>query len=64
MEVKTINILVIEDNTDDVFLLRTMLQKVTDRRFELHHIGTLASGLTRLAEGNVDVVLLESFAAR
>ncbi len=59
MEVKTINILVIEDNTDDVFLLRTMLQKVTDRRFELHHIGTLASGLTRLAEGNVDVVLLD-----
>jgi sigma-B regulation protein RsbU (phosphoserine phosphatase) len=59
MEIKTINILLVEDNPDDVFFLRMMLQKVAGTHFELHAANSLASGLTRLAEGNINVVLLD-----
>jgi PAS domain S-box-containing protein len=57
MEIKTIKLLLVEDNPDDVFLLRTMLGKVGGTVFELHHVETLASALARVAEGNIDVVL-------
>lgn len=57
MEIKTIKLLLVEDNPDDVFLLRTMLGKVSGPGFELHHVNNLAAGLTRVAEGNIDVVL-------
>jgi PAS domain S-box-containing protein len=59
MEIKTIKILLVEDNPDDVFFLRMVLHKVTGTHFELHPVKTLAAGLTRLAEGNIDVVLLD-----
>ncbi|HUD48972.1 MAG TPA: SpoIIE family protein phosphatase [Candidatus Baltobacteraceae bacterium] len=59
MEIKTISILLIEDNPDDVFFLRMMLQKVAGVHFELHPVTDLASGLTRLAQGNIDVILLD-----
>ena len=59
MELKTINILLVEDNPDDVFFLRMMLQKVAGAHFEFHDAKNLSSGLTRLAEGNIDVVLLD-----
>jgi sigma-B regulation protein RsbU (phosphoserine phosphatase) len=59
MELKTINILLVEDNPDDVFFLRMMLQKVAGAHFEFHAAKNLSSGLTRLAEGNIDVVLLD-----
>ncbi|HEX4122517.1 MAG TPA: PAS domain S-box protein [Verrucomicrobiae bacterium] len=59
MEIKTIKILLVEDNPDDVFFLRMVLHKVTGTHFELHPVKTLANGLSRLAEGNIDVVLLD-----
>jgi PAS domain S-box-containing protein len=59
MEIKTINVLVVEDNPDDVFFLGMMLQKVAAAHFELHPVPNLASALKRLAQGNVDVVLLD-----
>ncbi|HEY3912839.1 MAG TPA: PAS domain S-box protein, partial [Verrucomicrobiae bacterium] len=59
MEIKTIKILLVEDNPDDVFFLRMVLHKVTGTHFELHPVKTLAAGLIRLAEGNIDVVLLD-----
>src|SRR6202012_1799608 len=52
MEIKTIKILLVEDNPDDVFFLRMVLHKVTGTHFELHPVKTLAAGLSRLAEGN------------
>ena len=64
MEIKTIKILLVEDNPDDVFFLRMVLHKVTGTHFELHPVKTLAAGLSRLAEGNIDVVLLDSDATR
>jgi sigma-B regulation protein RsbU (phosphoserine phosphatase) len=36
-----------------------MLQKVAGAHFEFHDAKNLSSGLTRLAEGNIDVVLLD-----
>jgi sigma-B regulation protein RsbU (phosphoserine phosphatase) len=59
MKIKAINILLVEDNPDDVFFLRMMLNKVSGAHFELHPVQDLATGLTRLAEGNIDVVLLD-----
>src|SRR5580658_8245944 len=59
METDIINILLIEDNPDDVYFLRLMLQKVAGVHFELHPVTNLAAGLARLAEGNIQVVLVD-----
>jgi sigma-B regulation protein RsbU (phosphoserine phosphatase) len=59
MEIKTIKILLIEDNPDDVLFLRMALQKVTSTHFQLESADSLAAGLTRLEAGNIDVILLD-----
>jgi sigma-B regulation protein RsbU (phosphoserine phosphatase) len=59
MEIKTIKILLVEDNPDDVFYLRMVLHKVTGTHFELESTGSLASTTKRLAIGNIDVILLD-----
>jgi sigma-B regulation protein RsbU (phosphoserine phosphatase) len=59
METDIINILLIEDNPDDVYFLRLMLQNVAGVHFELHPVTNLAAGLARLAEGNIEVVLVD-----
>src|SRR5665213_4081009 len=59
MEIKTIKILLVEDNPDDVFYLRMVLHKVTGTHFELESTNDLASSAQRLAAGDIDVVLLD-----
>ena len=59
MEIKTIKILLVEDNPDDVFYLRMVLHKVTGTHFELESTNDLASSAKRLAKGDIDVILLD-----
>jgi sigma-B regulation protein RsbU (phosphoserine phosphatase) len=59
MEIKNIKILLVEDNSDDVFFLRMVLQKVTGTHFQLEPVKSLAAGISRLEQGGIDVVLLD-----
>lgn len=54
-----IRILLIEDTPEDAHLLRTLLAQEPEHRFELQHADRLAKGLKRLAQGGIDVVLLD-----
>ena len=55
----TINVLLIEDNPQHVALLDQMLAESLDDRFRLFHTDSVASGLARLAEGGIDLILLD-----
>jgi phosphoserine phosphatase RsbU/P len=59
MEIKTIKLLLIEDNPDDAQLLRLALHKATGVRFQLEVATNLKEGLRRLAQGGVEVILLD-----
>jgi signal transduction histidine kinase len=52
-------VLLIEDNEDDAYLIREMLQEKPDLGIQLEWVDRLSSGLTRLAEGQTDLVLLD-----
>ncbi len=52
-------ILLIEDNEDDVLTIREMLAEEKDATFDLELTDCLGKGLTRLAEGKIDLVLLD-----
>jgi len=54
-----VNILLIEDNPGDARLIREMLRELTADRFALEQADRLATGLARLAEGGVYLVLLD-----
>ncbi len=57
MDLRTI--LLIEDNPADAALVRTVLEDHAAARFRLEHRDRLASGLERLRQGGVDLVLLD-----
>lgn len=59
MDTKTIKVLLIEDNPDDVFFLRMVLRKIDGTNFQLEPAEDLAKGLKRLAQGGVDIILLD-----
>lgn len=59
MEAKPIKVLLVEDNPEDVFLLERILQKAKGARFELETADSLGKALSRLEQGNIDVVLLD-----
>jgi sigma-B regulation protein RsbU (phosphoserine phosphatase) len=59
MEIRKINILLIEDNPDDVILLQGTLEKVGGGRFELETAVKMADALAWLARGQTDLVLLD-----
>ena len=59
MEAKTINILLIEDNPDDVHFLRMVLHKATGVRFQIDSAQNLQESVPRLAQGGIDVILLD-----
>ena len=59
MEKAAIKILLIEDMAADAQLVREMLTNVEDFTFGLEHAGRLSTGLERLTEGNVDIILLD-----
>ncbi len=52
-------ILLVEDNPGDIRLLREYLKEAGADRYQITHADRLAGGLERLAEANVDAVLLD-----
>lgn len=58
---ETIQVLLIEDNPDDARLIGTMLTKLqgTSLSLKLDWVGRLSEGLSRLSEGDVDLILLD-----
>jgi PAS domain S-box-containing protein len=56
---KHIKVLLIEDNPDHTHLLRVMLDEITDNIYDLECAARLSEGLDYLAEGGIDVVLLD-----
>ncbi|MGA9351794.1 MAG: response regulator [Anaerolineae bacterium] len=52
-------VLLIEDNEDDALIIREMLVKAKGAPFDLEWADRLSTGLERLAEGGIDVVLLD-----
>ena len=53
------HVLLIEDNEDDAYLIGERLTERTAADIELEWVDRLESGLTRLAEDKIDVVLLD-----
>jgi serine phosphatase RsbU (regulator of sigma subunit) len=56
---KTIKVLLIEDNRGDVRLIQEFLGEVSGLHFELESADRLAAGLARLGKGGIDIVLLD-----
>ncbi len=54
-----IKVLLVEDNPGDARLLQEFLAEGDSSQFELAHVTRLSAGLKRLAEGGIDVVLLD-----
>jgi len=54
-----INVLVIEDNAEYAELIRQVLVRGKDPLFSIHHADRLSTGLSSLASGDVDAVLLD-----
>jgi PAS domain S-box-containing protein len=52
-------VLLIEDNPGDARLMREYLSDPAGALFDLEHVDTLAQGLERLAQGGIDLVLLD-----
>ena len=52
-------VLLIEDNEDDALIIRQVLVEARGAPFDLEWAHRLAAGLERLAEGGIDVVLLD-----
>ena len=59
MEIKTIKILLVEDNPVDVLFLRSVLGRDTGARFHLDTVTSLADALSRLDAAEFDIVLLD-----
>ncbi len=54
-----VRILLIEDDPDDVWIMRNLLGDRWDGPFELHHVETLADAMDRCASSMFDVLLLD-----
>ncbi len=59
MEKQHLNILMVEDDSDDVCIVRDLLGDRWDGSFQLDHVELLKDGLTRLGAGSFDAVLLD-----
>ena len=61
METKKINLLLVEDDPDDIFLVQEALSQTNGAmlKFELHCVSQLNAGIERLAMGDIDIVLLD-----
>ncbi|MBI3779877.1 MAG: PAS domain S-box protein, partial [candidate division NC10 bacterium] len=59
MEERQIRILLIEDNPGDTRLLQEALAEVGETSIDLECVSELSTGLTRLAQGWIDLVLLD-----
>ena len=59
MNSEPVKILLIEDNPGDAHLIREMLAEVRGALFDLAWVDRLSTGLERLAEGGIDLILLD-----
>jgi sigma-B regulation protein RsbU (phosphoserine phosphatase) len=59
MENERIRILLVEDDPDDVWIMRGLLGDRWDGPFELVQVELLASGIKRCDEGDFDIILLD-----
>ena len=59
MENERVRILLVEDDSDDVWVMRNLLGDRWDGPFRLTHVELLSDGLKRCAEEHFDVVLLD-----
>ena len=59
MESKKVRILLVEDDPDDVWIMRNLLSDRWDGPFELVHTELLATGVTRCEHQKFDVILLD-----
>jgi DNA-binding NtrC family response regulator len=61
MDARQITVLLIEDDPNDALLIQRDLAGAMIAPFELFHASTLKSGLERLRNGGIDVVLLDLY---
>jgi len=59
VEGEKLRILLIEDNPGDARLIKELFAEVDGAPFDLEHVDCLSKGLARLAQGNIDVILLD-----
>ncbi len=61
MTIKTLRILLIEDNPDDIFLVKEILSQSNGQhaRFEVEFVKRLQEGIQRIPAGNFDVVIFD-----
>lgn len=59
MEERRVKILLVEDDPDDVWIMRNLLGDRWDGPFELVHVETLAPALDLCIQGGIDVLLLD-----
>jgi len=59
MQIKQINLLLVEDNADEVMLIKERLHSVKDVGFNIFVVGQLDQALARLTGGNSDLVMLD-----
>jgi PAS domain S-box-containing protein len=58
---RTINVLLIEDDPDDQCLVNDYLREARPDEFSVQSAGVLSEGLNRLSAGGIDVILLDLF---
>lgn len=59
MDRQVIRLLLIEDSPDDALIIREYLSDARQATFQVEHFDRLSTALERLAQGNVDAVLLD-----
>ena len=59
MSEQAFSVLLFEDNPGDARLIRELLAEAEDSVFTLESVDRLSTGFKRLAEGGVDVILLD-----
>ncbi|MEI8375470.1 MAG: SpoIIE family protein phosphatase [Planctomycetota bacterium] len=58
-ELQSVHILLVEDDPDDVWVMRNLLGDRWDGPFKLSHVELLSAGLERLSEFPFDIILLD-----
>jgi two-component system cell cycle response regulator len=54
-----LRVLLVEDNPGDARLIEHALADASSRAFDVEHVDRVATGLERLSEGGIDIVLLD-----
>ncbi|EDY16229.1 histidine kinase [Chthoniobacter flavus Ellin428] len=59
MDSDSINVLLIEDNEEHITFLRQLLATSAAGQFDLHTAGSVRSGIERLKDGGIELILLD-----